>query len=98
MLPIGAVETACYLRIPLSDRPGVMASVTNTLSDHGISIEALIQREEAIDSAAAQPWVPVVILTQRVKEDRMDEALAVIRTLDGVVGEIVRIRVEALGD
>ena len=99
MLPIQAVETACYLRVPLSDRPGVMARVTNTLSDHGISIEALIQREEAIHAeTVGEPWVPVVILTQRVAESRILDALSAIRQLDGVVGEIIRIRVETLDE
>ena len=97
-LPITAVETAYYLRIPLLDRPGVMAGVTNTLSEQGISIEALIQREEAVQAGATTPWVPVVILTERTNESRMDKAIEAIAGLDGVAGDTVRIRVEGLGD
>ena len=96
VVPIDAVASAHYLRIPLSDQPGEMARVTNTLSASGISIEALIQREEAVATAAAKPWVPVVIITDRVEDHRVREALAALGRLDGVVGSIVRLRVESL--
>jgi len=45
ILPIDAVETAYYLRMQASDKPGVLADVTRILGDHQISIEAMIQKE-----------------------------------------------------
>jgi homoserine dehydrogenase len=97
-LPISEVTTAYYLRIPAVDQPGVLAKVAQILSVNGISIEAVIQREHAIRSTGAAPWVPVIILTHRVVERAMDAAVAAIQSLDEVVHPITRIRVETLDE
>ena len=97
-LPIGDVSTAYYLRIPAVDQPGVLAKVAQILSVNGISIEAVIQREQAIRSTGDVPWVPVIILTHRVVERSMDTAVAAIQSLDEVVHPITRIRVETLDE
>ena len=41
------IASACYLRIPTVDRPGVFAQVASALSAHSISIEAVIQKEQS---------------------------------------------------
>ncbi len=98
ILPITDVKTAYYLRIPAVDQPGVLAKVAQILSTHGISIEAVIQREQAIRSTGDVPWVPVIILTHRVLERAMNAAVAAIQALDEVVNPITRIRVETLDE
>ena len=45
MLPIEECETAYYLRMKAEDKPGVLSQVTTILSDSGLSIEAVIQKE-----------------------------------------------------
>lgn len=40
--------------------------------------------------------MPLIMLTHRVKEGRMNEAITRIEALDGVAGKVVRIRVERL--
>jgi homoserine dehydrogenase len=95
---MGAVKTANYLRIPAVDQPGALAKLAQILSSNGISIEAVIQREQAIRSDGQVAWVPVIILTHRVDEAAMDRALDAIRALPEVVGEVMRIRVEPLDD
>jgi homoserine dehydrogenase len=97
-LPIAEVTTAYYLRIPAVDQPGVLAKVAQILSTNGISIEAVIQREQAIRSNGAKPWVPVIILTHRVVERAMDAAVAAIQGLEEVLHPITRIRVETLDE
>jgi len=97
-LPMEAVTSAYYLRIPAEDQPGVLAQVAQILSRHAISIEAVIQREQAIRSMGERRWVPVVILTHRVLERSMNAALAEIQKLPEVVDRITRIRVDALDD
>lgn len=103
MLPIDAIESAYYLRIPSLDRPGVFAQVATILSELEISIEAAIQRERVSKharvpgesaSAGDSSWVPIVILTHTVRESVMDDALAAVQRLPDVVGDIMRIRVE----
>ena len=92
ILSMDEVETSYYLRMRALDKPGVMARVAGILSEEGISIEAIQQKEPA----EAETHVPIIMLTHRVREKRMDAALAKIEALDTVSGEVVRIRMEHL--
>jgi len=92
VLPMDDVETAYYLRMTVEDRPGVLAAVSGILSEHGISIEAMQQKEPA----EGESHVPLVMLTQFVRESQMTAALAGIEALDSVAGEVTRIRLEQL--
>ncbi|MCZ6711417.1 MAG: ACT domain-containing protein, partial [Gammaproteobacteria bacterium] len=100
ILPIEAITSAYYLRIPSLDRPGVFARVATILSEHEISIEAAIQREQAREPGtlsvtdAGGSWVPIVILTHAIRESVMNNALDAVQALPDVVGDIMRIRVE----
>jgi homoserine dehydrogenase len=92
ILPIDAVETAYYLRMQASDKPGVLADVTRILGDHEISIEAIIQKEPAPGMQTAS----VIMLTHRVLEKNMNDAIAKIEQLDAIHDSVTRIRVESL--
>lgn len=92
ILPMEEVETANYLRMSAIDRPGVLSQVAQILSDAGISIEALIQKEPA----EGDSLVPLIILTSRTKEGRLSAAVAEIEILETIVGDVTRIRVESL--
>lgn len=92
VLPMVDIETGYYLRLNAIDKPGVLSRVTQILSDSGISIEALIQKEPRED----QVEVPVIVLTNRVLEKNMNDAIVKIEGLETVVGKVVRIRVESL--
>jgi homoserine dehydrogenase len=92
VLPMDDVVSAYYLRMTVEDRPGVLAAVSGILSEHGISIEAMRQQEPA----AGEPRVPLVMLTQTVRESQMNAALRGIEALDSVAGDVTRIRVEQL--
>ncbi len=91
ILPMEEVETAYYLRLQARDEPGVLAEVTSILGEHGISIEAVIQKEPE-DGAD----VPVIMLTHKVIEQNMNQALARIEMLGGITDKVTRIRVESL--
>ncbi len=93
ILPMEAVETADYLRLQALDRPGVLADVTRILGDRGISIEAMVQKEPA----EGQDDVSVILLTQRVREGQMNDAIQHIERLQSVTAPVTRIRVESLG-
>lgn len=93
ILPIEEVETAFYLRMCALDRPGVLADVTRILGDRQISIEAFIQKEPK----TGENKVDIIMLTQRVREGNMNEALAAIEALDSICSSVTRIRVEGLG-
>jgi homoserine dehydrogenase len=86
------IETAYYLRLSAADKPGVLADVTRIIADRGISIEAVLQKEPANESELAT----IIMLTHRVIEGRMNEALQKIEALPTITGPVVRIRLEHL--
>jgi homoserine dehydrogenase len=98
ILSIEDVECGYFLKIPSLDKPGVFAKVATILSDQKISIEAAIQKEQAIHAESQHAWVPIIILTQRVREGVMNQALEAVQRLPEVVGEITRLRVEQFVD
>lgn len=93
ILPIEEVETAFYLRMCALDRPGVLADVTRIMGERQISIEAFIQKEPT----SGVDKVDIIMLTQRVREGNMDEAIAAIEALETICSSVTRIRVETLG-
>jgi len=93
VLEMEDIESAYYLRLQAVDQPGVMAQISRIMGALDISIEAIVQKEPAPD----QTTVPVIMLTRRVQERQVNEAIRQFGELDSIVGEIVRIRVEVLG-
>jgi homoserine dehydrogenase len=92
ILPMAQVETAYYLRLQAQDKPGVLAEITRILGDAGISIEAILQKEPANGNVEAT----IILLTHRVLEGKMNQAIAAMEALDSVTGKVVRIRLEHL--
>jgi homoserine dehydrogenase len=92
ILPMEAVKTAYYLRLQAEDRPGVLADITRILADSGISIEAMIQKEP-VEGATD---VPIILMTHRVIEKNMNQAIEHIERLSAIKAKVMRIRVEAL--
>ncbi|BAZ94414.1 homoserine dehydrogenase [Thiohalobacter thiocyanaticus] len=92
ILPMEAVETAYYLRLCAQDKPGVLSDVTRILAQRAISIEAILQKEP-VEGATR---VPVIILTHRVTEGAMNEAIAAIEALEHIEDKVTRIRLEHL--
>lgn len=96
IVPIEAVESPFYLRIQALDRAGVLAKVATILSQRGISIEALIQKEPPVIPEAQEISVPIIMLTHHVEERELNRAIAEIEQLDEVLEPVYRIRVEYL--
>ncbi len=93
VLPITDVETAYYLRMTAEDRPGTLNQVTQVLSDSGISIEAVIQKEPA----AGETAVSLILLTSKAQEKQLMAAIETIEALSAIEGKVAQIRVESLG-
>ena len=91
ILPIEECQTAYYLRMQADDKPGVLSQVTTILSESGISIEAVIQKEQ---HCCAQ--VPLILLTNRAIEKQLLQAAEQIEALDTISGSVTHIRVETL--
>lgn len=92
VLPVADIETAYYLRLNAVDKPGVLADITRILGEREISIEAFLQKEQEPDTT----HVPIILLTQKVREGNMNAAIQAIEKLPVVSGRIMRIRVETL--
>jgi homoserine dehydrogenase len=92
VLSIEEIKTAYYLRIPALDKTGVLAKIASILSERGINIEALIQKEQAEGAEVVQ----VILLTHSIQEKIMNDAIAAIEALKETQGDVTRIRVEHL--
>lgn len=88
ILPIEQTESAYYLRMNAQEKPGVLAKISSILGEQDINIEAIIQKETTEDQ------VPVIILTQSVLEQKVNDAIAQIEALDEINGSVTRIRAE----
>ena len=93
VLPITEVSTAYYLRLRVDDIPGVMAEITRIMGESDISIEAILQKEPEAGVAQAT----IIMLTQKIREAQMNQAIDKITKLATVHGTTHRIRVESLG-
>jgi len=91
IVPAEDVTCAWYLRLVVSDRPGVMAEITRLLGDSGISIESLIQRPPVANSS----HVTVVMLTDVVTGGQIQSAVLNIEALPALQGEVTCLRVES---
>jgi homoserine dehydrogenase len=92
ILPIDEIQSAYYLRLRASDKPGVLAEVTKILGDRNISIDAMMQKEPDENETEAD----IVILTHITIEKNMNAAIAAIEALAAITGKVVRIRMEEL--
>ena len=79
-----------WKRAALDDTPA--GPNTRILADRDISIEAVLQKEPPPGARD----VPIILLTYRVREQRMNEAIAAIEALDSIHAPVVRIRMEHL--
>ena len=92
ILPMAEVVTSFYLRLVVADKAGVLARITGILAEHGISIDAVLQRE----SAEGEAQTDLIILTHDTVEGEMDKALAQMQALPTVLAPIIKIRKEEL--
>ena len=91
ILDIDAIESAYYLRLTVDDKTGVMAEITQILSDNKISIKAMQQAKHQKGEPA-----PLIFMTHQAKEKNMNKAISAIAFLDAITGNIQCLRVEHL--
>ncbi|MBD3646895.1 MAG: homoserine dehydrogenase, partial [Pseudomonadales bacterium] len=88
ILTMEEITTAFYLKMKVLDKPGVMARISTILSQHNISIEALIQKDARSGEA------PIVIITDEILESALNEAISELESLDEVIDRVTHIRVQ----
>ena len=90
VLGLDALETRYYLRVSVTDQPGVLAQIAQSLGNHHVSIAAVNQKEADADEQTAE----LVVMTHRAREGAMRDALQEISALPVVAGVNAFLRVE----
>jgi len=90
LVSMDEVVTPWYLRLNVYDKPGVMSRLSSILSDHGISIEALIQKPPV----RGESTVAVVILINPAQQANLMSAIAQMEALESTTTDVMCIRVE----
>ncbi len=89
LLPGGEIVSGYYLRLSVTDRPGVLARVATHLARNHIGISSVIQ-PEGHEGAS----VPLILMLHDAPRAAVDRALAGIRRLPVVKGDPALFRVE----
>jgi homoserine dehydrogenase len=87
ILPIGQATTEYYVNLDVADRPGVLASVANAFSDHGVSIQVVHQEGHGEDAG-------LVVRTHRASDAALHATVEQLRGLDTVRRVVGVMRVE----
>jgi len=88
VLPIEEVHSGYYLRMTVSDTPGVLADIAQVLADCDISIGSMIQEP------AAQGVATLIFLTHLARESNVNAAIARVEALPFMRSSVTRLRVE----
>lgn len=94
-LPVASVQSIqmrYFLRMQVSDRPGVLEHIARILAGENISIASVLQKERDLDGGS----VPLIIVTHEAREEAMGRAIAAIGAVDAVQGAVRLIRMEDL--
>ena len=81
-----------YLRIRVSDKPGVLAEITKLFGDKKISIDAMLQKEPKEYESEAD----IVILSHLAVEKDINVVIHSIESLSATIGNVIKIRLEEL--
>lgn len=89
--PMSELRCSYYFRFTVTDKPGVLSTISGILGKHGISVQSVVQK----DRGDEQP-VYLVIRTYDASESAVEAALAEIDDLD--CSTVAPIRIRVLGD
>lgn len=85
--PMGLTSTKYYIRLNVADRPGVLASIAFVLGNNEVSLASVIQKQTKGQAAE------IVLVTHRVLEKNLQDALKIIKELSTVndVSSVIRV-------
>jgi len=81
ILPISELDAQYYIRMTVTDRPGVLAGIAGVFGKNGVSLATVLQK------ANREKLAELILITHTVKEKALQESLAILRGMD-IVGEI----------
>jgi homoserine dehydrogenase len=102
ILPIDSVSTRYQITLEVSDAPGVLARIASLFSDHGVSVEAVLQSVASVESvpatadasAAGLPETSGTATLVIVTHEASERALS--RTVAAIADQEVVVRVESV--
>lgn len=82
----GEVENKFFLRMQVKNRPGVLAQIACVFGEHNVSIARVVQKNARKDQAE------LVIVTEKVKEKHMKNALGEFGGMDSIseISSVIR--------
>jgi homoserine dehydrogenase len=98
--PIDDLETEYYLRLDVTDRPGVLAAVAGVFGAHGVSIASMQQDDRGVapagpdgDDGVDPGEARIVFITHRACERDVQATLGDLGDLDAVrrIGSLIRL-------
>jgi len=81
ILPISELCAQYYVRMTVTDRPGVLAGIAGVFGNHEVSIDTVIQK------GSREGRAELILITHLVREKALQESLTVLRGMD-IVSEI----------
>jgi len=93
-----AHEGGYYIRLMVQDRPGAFAAIATRMSEKGISLQSIVQKDLAEPTRARDENAlkPVILITYDTMEAGVREALELIEADNVIVGPPQLIRIEKL--
>jgi len=89
LLDASDIETRYYLKLKVTDKSGVLASVTSVLSENKISISSVLQKESKVENR-----VRLLLTTHKCKESDIKKAIDKLKELDCVGENVSMLRIE----
>ncbi len=86
---IDELESRFYIRLRVSDKPGVFAQICTILARHEISLSGVLQHEEHNTNNV----VPAIVITHKTRQEKITAALADFEKLEIVKSKPVCIRI-----
>lgn len=88
ILPPEESESKYYFRFTVADRTGVMAAITKSMADHGVSIAQAVQKGEA-----GAEGVPLVIISHETAAKDVEAMITEVDAMDFTVEPCVKFRI-----
>ncbi len=85
---IGEIESEFYLRLKVTDKPGVLASIAGVFGNHDVSIASVMQKSTGKNGKAE-----IVLISHKVKEKYLRDALQIIGGMSIVdsISSVIRV-------
>lgn len=82
----GEVQNKFFLRMQVKNRPGVLAQIAQVFGGHKVSIARVVQKNSHSDRAE------LVIVTEKVKEKHMKDAIGELKQMDSIyeISSVIR--------